>query len=255
MTSDQAEALSEPDELDVLQAEFGHRPSTRLAARAVSDYHAFLDRVMRYLTAEAGISQFLSIGTGLPAQGNVHETARAVNPAARIAYACDDAVVVAHVRAMLAGTPGVVAVEGDVRYPRHLLTARAVRELIDFTQPAAILLLAVLRAADDVDSASSAVRVITDRLAPGSCLVISQVTGDQAATAPQAREPGDGALVPAAARARAEADRFFDGLDLIPPGVVDAAAWRPGPVRGAPGRPALFWVGVGRKPLPGQGRR
>jgi hypothetical protein len=219
------------------------------AQRAARDNRAFLGRAVRFLAAEAGIGQFLDIGTGLPTRGNVHEIARSVNPDARVVYCDYDPIVMAHARALLAGTPDVEAAEGDVRYPRHMLTLPAVRELIDFSRPVAVLLVAVLHFVPDSDSPWSAVKCITDHLAPGSYLVISHVTSDEIPddAVRQAREIYAGALAQGAARSRGDIARFFDGVDLIDPGLVDVAAWRSGRHRSAPGRPVLFYAGVGRK--------
>jgi hypothetical protein len=220
------------------------------AERAARDNRAFLARVVRFLAADAGISQFLDIGTGLPVGGHVHEIAQAVNPAARVVYADNDPVVVAHARALLTDSPLVGAVEGDVRYPRHLMTMPEVRGLIDFAQPVAVLLVAVLHFVPDSDSPWSAVHTITDRLAPGSYVVVSHVTGDETSDAAiaQAAEIYQGALVRGAARSRTEIARFFDGLEIMPPGLVDVAEWRPRRRAEAIGRPVLFWAGAGRKP-------
>jgi hypothetical protein len=217
------------------------------ARRAARDNRAFLGRAVRFLAAEAGIAQFLDIGTGLPTQGNVHEVARLTNPSARVIYCDYDPIVVAHARALLADTPDVQAVEADVRYPRHLLTLPAVRDLIDFDQPVAVLLVAVLHFLPDSDRPWSAVKCIVDHLAPGSYLVVSHVTGDEIPdnAVSRAQEIYAGALVHGAARSRAEIARFFDGVSLIEPGLTDAAAWRSG--RSQPGRPVLFYAGVGRK--------
>jgi O-methyltransferase involved in polyketide biosynthesis len=219
------------------------------AGRAARDNRAFLGRVVHFLAAEAGIGQFLDIGTGLPTRGNVHEVARLVNPDARVVYSDYDPIVMAHARALLADIPGVEAVEADVRYPGHLLTDPVVRNRIDFSQPVAVLLVAVLHFLPDSDGPWSAVKCITDYLAPGSYLVISHVTGDgipdQAVS--RAREIYAGALVQGAARSRGEIARFFDGTDLIEPGLTDVATWRSGRRRRGPGRPVLFYAGVGRK--------
>lgn len=220
------------------------------AARAAKDNRAFLGRVVRFLAADAGISQFLDIGTGLPVGGHVHEIAQAVNPAARVVYADNDPIVVAHARALLAEARSVAAVEGDVRYPRHLLTMPAVRDLIDFSRPVAVLLVAVLHFVPDSEDPWSAVRVITDWLAPGSYLVVSHVTGDEIPddAVRRAAEIYQGALVQGTARSVGEVARFFDGLDMAEPGLVDVAEWRPGRRAAAVGRPVLFWAGAGRKP-------
>jgi hypothetical protein len=222
------------------------------APRAARDNRAFLARAVRYL-AEAGIGQFLDIGTGLPTQGNVHQVARDVSPAARVVYVDNDPVVVAHARALLADTPAVIAVEGDVQYPRHLLTTKSIRKHIDFTQPVAVLLVAVLHFVADYSSPWSAVKAITDRLAPGSYVVISHVTSDEitADAVDRAREVYNGAFVQGTARSKGDIARFFDGLDLVLPGLVDVAAWRSGRNHSTAGRPVLFYAGIGRKPSTG----
>jgi S-adenosyl methyltransferase len=117
--------------------------------QAAADNRAFLARVTRYLAAEAGISQFIDIGSGLPGPGPVHEIAREAQPAVRVVYVDHDPVVVAHARALLADHPRtgpskVTAVEADLRYPRNMLTVREIRDTIDLTQPVAVLLIAVL---------------------------------------------------------------------------------------------------------------
>jgi len=219
------------------------------AQRAARDNRAFLGRAVRFLAAEAGIDQFLDIGTGLPTRGNVHEVARSANPDARVVYCDYDPIVMAHAQALLASTADVEAVEGDVRYPRHLLTLPAVRALIDFSRPVAVLLVAVLHFVSDSDSPWSAVKCITDHLAPGSYLVISHVTSDEIPddAVRQAQEIYAGALVQGTARSRGDIARFFDGVDLLEPGLVDVATWRSGRRRSGPGRPVLFYAGVGRK--------
>ena len=219
------------------------------AQRAARENRDFLGRAVRFLAAEAGIGQFLDIGTGLPTRGNVHEIARSVKPDARVVYCDYDPIVVAHARALLADAPEVQAVEADVRYPRHLLTLPAVRDLIDFDQPVAVLLVAVLHFLPDSDSPWSAVKCIVDYLAPGSYLVISHVTGDEIPehAVTQAKEIYAGALADGAARSRGDISRFFTGVDLIDPGLVDVASWRCRRRRSQPARPVLFYAGVGRK--------
>jgi hypothetical protein len=219
------------------------------AARAARDNRAFLGRAVRFLAADAGITQFIDIGTGLPTRGHVHQIAHAADPAARVIYADNDPIVVAHARALLADAPQVIAVEADARFPRHLLTLPAVRSLINFDRPVAVLLVAVLHFVPDSDGPASIVQAITDHLAPGSYVVISHVTGDQlpAAAVRQARQIYLGAFTSGAARSRDAIGRLFDGLDLIPPGLTSVTAWRPRR-RVTAARPVLFWAGIGRKP-------
>jgi hypothetical protein len=137
-----------------------------------------------------------------------------------------------------------------VRFPGHLLTDRAVRDVIDFSEPVGVMLAAVLHFVPDSAAPWSHVRYITDRLAPGSYVVISHVTGDDTPDAAirRAADVYRGAFIEGAARSGAQVARFFDGLDLIHPGLADAARWRAPGRRADAGRPVLFWAGVGRKP-------
>jgi SAM-dependent methyltransferase len=213
--------------------------------RAARDNRAWLGRAVHHI-AEAGVTQFLDIGSGLPAAGPVHEVARQVRPDARVAYVDHDPVVVAHARALLADAPGLVAVQADLRDPGTLLADPALAGLIDFGQPVAVLLVAVLHFLKDADDPHGIVRAITARLAPGSYLAISHGTTDEVdvGAARAAQTAYQGASMPGVPRSRAEVERFFDGLDLLPPGVADVRSWgQPG---AAPSGPVLFWGAVGR---------
>ena len=154
----------------------------------------FLRRAVRYLAAEAGITQFLDIGTGLPTQGNVHQVAQDINPAARVVYVDNDPMVLAHSRALKTGGNTVV-IEADLRDPRAILDHPGTRKLIDFGQPLAVLLVAVLHFISDDDDPSATVAAIRDALQPGSYLVLSHVTGDirreSAAKRSRALQEGD----------------------------------------------------------------
>ncbi|MDQ2874819.1 MAG: SAM-dependent methyltransferase, partial [Actinomycetota bacterium] len=212
-------------------------PGATWAARA---NRAFLGRAVRYLTGQ-GITQYLDIGSGLPTRGNVHQVAHEVSPGARVVYADIDPVVVAHARALLADSPAaahpkVTAVQADLRYPRHLITSREIRDHLDLDQPVGLLLVAVLHFMTDADRPHDVVRCLAGHLAPGSHVVISHVTADHigAEAARAAEAVYDGASAPGVTRSRDDIERFLDGLDLVPPGVTDAATWRPGPAP-APG--------------------
>jgi hypothetical protein len=228
-------------------------PGTRRAAR---DNREFLGRTVDFLAGEAGITQFLDIGSGLPAEGQVHEIAQAANAACRVVYADNDPTVVDYSQRLLAGAPLVAVAEGDVRYPGHLLTSRPVRGLLDFSQPVAVLMVAVLHFVPDDQGPWNRVLEFTRHLAPGSFLVVSHVTGDQipGSAVREAEEVFNGALVRGTARSKSEIARFFHGMDMADPGLVNVAAWRPGHEAAVtPGGPVLFWAGVARKPLPGRG--
>jgi hypothetical protein len=211
----------------------------------------FLRRSVRYLAAEAGIAQFLDIGTGLPTQGNVHQVAQQVNPAARVVYVDNDPMVLAHSRALK--TSGNTAViEADLRDPSAILDHPRTRALIDFSQPLAVLLVAVLHFIGGSDEPYAIVESIREAMADGSYLVVSHGTGgiqsDDSAgkvAAHYRKKVASGSTL----RDRDEILRFFTGLELIEPGLVQVPYWRPD----APEPPDAnkVWVlgGVGRKPV------
>jgi S-adenosyl methyltransferase len=219
--------------------------------RACRDNRAFLQRAVRHL-ARAGIRQFLDIGTGLPTMGAVHETA----PGARVAYVDYDRTVVNHARALLATTPDVIAAEGDLRRPQAITADEAIRAHLNFSQPVAVLLVAVLHFITDAGQPHSIVRHLMDAVAPGSCLVVSHVTADHVSEQAAATGRGvyDGASAPVIPRTLAEVTGFFDGLKLAEPGVTAASDWHPGIAPAPPragGHPATYvYAGVATKDLP-----
>jgi hypothetical protein len=226
------------------------------AAVAARDNRAFLCRAVRYLAREAGVSQFLDIGTGLPTAGSVHEIARACDVRRlRVVYADYDAVVVRHAEALLADSLNVAVVRADLRHPRDLLAEPAVRTMIDLAQPVAVLLVAVLHFLDDTEDPWSIVNQLKDRMAPGSYLIISHVTADNITpqAARQARDAYQGASAPGVPRTRAQIARFFGGLDMVSPGLVNISGWRPDEI-GPPAGTGLFYAGIGRKTSPGRPR-
>ena len=208
----------------------------------------FLRRAIRYLAAEAGITQFVDIGTGLPTQGNVHQVVQEINPDARVVYVDNDPMVLAHSRALKTGGNTVV-IEADLRDPRAILDHPGTRKLIDFGQPLAVLLVAVLHFISDDDDPLAIVAAIRNVLPPGSYLVLSHVSGDirresAASATVHYKKVSSGATL----RGRDEILRFFAGLELIEPGVVQVPYWRPdGP---EPADAGKVWIlgGVGRKP-------
>ena len=224
-------------------------PTTLVAAR---ENRAFLGRAVRYLVAEAGIRQFLDIGTGLPTTDNVHDVAQAVEPSARVVYADNDPLVLAHARALLTSSPeGRTAyIHADLRDPAAILAAPAVREVLDFSQPIALITVAVLHFVHDEFKPAAALATLLDALPSGSYLAASHVTGEHlpaegAATTRTYRASG----VPLQLRDSDEFARLaFDGLELVPPGVVLVSEWRPtgtGP-RPAPAEVNMYG-GVARK--------
>ena len=214
---------------------------------------AFLVRVVNYLAAECGIRQFLDIGTGLPTARNTHQVAQEVSPDARIVYVDNDPMVLIHARALLAGTRegSTHYVDADARDPSAIL--RDAAETLDFSKPAAVLLLIILHLIPDEDRPYDIVATLMEAMAPGSYLVISHAASDirpaeQAEMTAQLNERISGP--PATMRDQAAVTRFFDGLELLKPGIVQPQRWRPGP--GVPSNGSLqvtAWCGVARKPL------
>ena len=220
-------------------------PEAPLMAR---ENRKFLRRAVRYLAAEAGISQFLDIGTGLPTAGNVHQVAQEINRNARVVYVDNDPMVMAHSRALKTGGNTVV-IEADLRKPRMILDHPGTRKFIDFNLPLAVLLVAVLHFVGDGDQPHAIVSAIRDALPGGSYLVLSHVTGDirpevAAKSETEYKKVTSGATL----RTKEEILRFFTGLDLLEPGLVQVPYWRPDDSE-SPGADKV-WVlgGVARKP-------
>jgi hypothetical protein len=204
------------------------------AARAmVRENRAFLGRAVRHL-AEAGITQYLDIGTGLPGAGNTGEVARGVRPESRVAYVDYDPIVAVHSRALLSGDQSRTAVVlADVREPKSILDHPQVRDLLDFDQPVAVLMVALLHFVAHEEDAAGIVAAFRDALAPGSALVISHGTdGGQPEVSAAARKGWDNAKSQLVVRDRAEITALFGDFELVEPGVVQLPLWRPdGPVR------------------------
>jgi SAM-dependent methyltransferase len=212
-----------------------------------------LGRMVRFL-AQAGIRQFVDIGCGLPTGGNVHEIAQAAAPGSRVVYVDKDPVVVAHAQALLVSDGDTSVVQADVRDVEQLLAHPGVTSLIDLDQPVAFLLMSVLQVIHEDDVAAGIVKRLRDAMAPGSHLAIAHAISDACPDVTADlwklfRPGGPGESQPRCnVRAKAEVDPFFDGLELVEPGVVNLPAWRPDP--GEPTvHPASVWVvgGIGRK--------
>ena len=215
--------------------------------RLAKENRRFLGRAVRFLAGEAGIGQFLDLGTGLPTRGNVHQVAQQVNPAARVVYVDNDPMVLAHSRALKTGK-GTAVIQADLRDPGTILGHPDTRRLIDFSQPLAILFVAVLHFIADAD-ARAAVAAFTGAAAPGSYLVLSHVTGDPE---PEAAEVGTAAYAgtanPITLRTCDQILALFAGLEILEPGLVPVPQWRPGEPE--PADPGKGWMlgGVGYKP-------
>jgi len=208
----------------------------------------FLRRAVRYLAAEAGITQFLDIGTGLPTAGNVHQVAQEVNRDSRVVYVDNDPMVMAHSRALKTGGNTVV-IEADLRQPQMILDHPDARKLIDFSLPFAVLVVAVLHFVGDEDQPHAVVGTIHDAMPPGSYLVLSHVTGDIRPEAAAKSEAEYRKVTPGATlRTHEEILRFFADLELVEPGLVEVPCWQPDD-REAPDTGKVWVLGaVGHKP-------
>jgi hypothetical protein len=204
-----------------------HMPSMPMLARANRE---FMVRMTRYLVSELGIRQFLDIGTGLPTSPNLHEAAQQIAPECRVLYVDNDPIVLAHARALLTSTPqGKTAyLDADVRDTDAVLGSRELRETLDLQRPVALTILMILHLFTDENEAHALVRRLVEPLAPGSVLALSVVPdaegSSQFSDAMVAiRSQG----IPTKLRTKAETERFFDGLDLIGPGVTRVNQWYP----------------------------
>ena len=210
---------------------------------------AFLVRVVRYLAAEAGIRQFLDIGTGIPSANNTHEVAQAVAPDSRIVYVDNDPIVLTHAQALLASGPegSTQYIDGDLRDGAAIL--RAAAGTLDFTQPVALMLLGILHLIQDSQQPYRIVADLMDALPSGSYLAISHPAIDtHAAQAEAQKRYNERVSTPQTLRTHAEVARFFDGLELVPPGVVYVHTWHPDPGDIVPTDTTSAHGGVGRKP-------
>ncbi|HMD91130.1 MAG TPA: SAM-dependent methyltransferase [Trebonia sp.] len=225
-------------------------PAGRIGLR---ENRRFLGRAVRYLAAEAGVRQFLDIGSGLPATNNVHEVAQAAEPSSRVVYVDNDPLVLAHARALLASSSAgrTAYVQADLRDPTAILSSPAVREVLDFGQPLALMLIAVLHFLDDEDKPDEIIGALLDALPSGSYLAASHITLEHD---PVAVGGGQRAYLDAGITMHSrDADQFarlaFSGLEMVPPGVVLVSEWRPD-VTGPRPTPAEVscYGGIARKP-------
>jgi O-methyltransferase involved in polyketide biosynthesis len=221
-------------------------PGMAQSARA---NRAFLGRAVRYLAGEAGIAQFLDVGSGMPTVGNTHEIAQQVAPASRVVYVDNDPVVLMHARALLKSSPEGSSdyIDADLRDPGKIITEAG--RILDLSRPVALMLLMVLHFIPD-EEAYDGVSALLDAVAPGSFLVIAHMPRDIQADSmgELMRKAGD---VPSSAkmypRTRAEVARFLAGLELAEPGLVTLENWRPASASDSYAH-AIAWGGVARKP-------
>lgn len=224
-------------------------PEVRSTLRA---NRTFLGRVVRFLAKEAGITQFIDLGTGLPTQQNVHQVAQAVNPTAKVVYVDNDAVVLAHARAMLAGDANTTVAGADLRNPAQVLSNPELLRLISMDQPTALLMIAVLHFVGHEENAPAIIAQFRDALAPGSYLAISLGTTDgvDPAKIADAQRVYRSATAQLTYRSRAQIEDLFDGFELVQPGLVRLPDWRPDSALAARAeREGAEWMlgGAGRK--------
>jgi SAM-dependent methyltransferase len=237
------------DSGDAIAAAFPTVPMAALENRR------FLRRAVSFLTREAGIRQFLDIGTGIPTADTTHEVAQRIDPSCRVVYVDNDPIVLAHARALLTSTPqgATVYLDADVRDPATILSHPDLRRTLDMSEPVALMLVAVLHFVTDDEDPHGIVRTLVDALPSGSYLTVSHVTMDHmrpenAAYARTSQSHGPHGVL--AFRSGERIARFFDGLELVPPGLESVVTWRaadePGP------RPSIedaqIYCGVARKP-------
>ena len=227
------------------QAMISAVPDAPLMAQA---NRAFLRRAVHFLAGQ-GVRQFLDIGSGIPTVGNVHEIAQGLAPDSRVVYVDVDPVAVAHSREILGDDDRAVVIQEDLRRPDRILEHPYVRKLLDFNEPVAVIIVAVLHFIPDEDNPVGILRTIRRALAPGSYLVLSQANDDgrteeEVRDADQVYRSTDNPLF---ARTRSELIKFFDGFDLVEPGLVWVPRWRPDALDSTEdAERAVFTGGVGR---------
>jgi SAM-dependent methyltransferase len=234
---------------DAARALIALDPNLRAAMRV---NRAFLGRLVQFLAREAGIRQFLDIGSGIPTERNVHEVAQEAVPGARVVYVDNDEVAVAHSRLMLEANPDATVIQADLREPEKILADPETQLLIDFSQPVAVLLVAVLHFIPDSDDPARILVTLRDALAPGSYLAICHWCRDARPDAAPMMQSAYSSRVSAQAvpRTGAEIASLFGGFDLVEPGLVWLPEWRPDAPEDVPEDPwkysALAGVGIKR---------
>jgi len=207
-------------------------PDAKEAGRAC---RAYLGRVVRYLAGEAGIQQFLDIGSGLPTRTNVHQVAHELNPAARVVYVDNDPMVLAHGRALLADEETSTVIQADIREPEQILSHPVVAEYLDFTRPVGLLLLSILHHINDDEDPERIARVLRDALPSGSYLAIihfwdpADEHPDVSAKTRDAERVFNENLGTGRWRTRKEIMAYLGDFELVEPGLVPLAEWRPVP--------------------------
>ena len=219
-------------------------PTIRLS---IIENRRFLQRAVRFLV-EAGIGQFLDIGAGMPTDANTHEVAQAIAPRSRVVYVDNDPIVVSHARALLRSSPQgrTDYVEADLRAPQDILQSPQLRATLDMGRPVGLLLLAVLHFVPDADDPYGLVAQLVAAMPPGSYLVMSHGTYDPLPPEMIARCEEVNAVIdaPWRPRSREEVARFFDGMELVDPGIVSIGSWRPAKWSVVPAPQAVITYGA-----------
>lgn len=220
-----------------------HIPDIPIGAKAE---RAFLKRIVQFLVQDAGIRQFLDIGTGLPSADNTHEVAQSLDPRCRVVYVDNDPLVMVHARALLVSTPEGISdyIEADLREPETILATA--RQILDFEQPIGLMLLGVVNHLMDDDVAYGSVAQLVQAMPAGSYLVLTHSTAEihGEPMLRVMRETTERGGTPIRARTKVELERFFDGVELLEPGVVTCSRWRPDPASDEP--EVYLFGGVGR---------
>jgi SAM-dependent methyltransferase len=219
-------------------------PNFRTAVRA---NRAFLGRAVRFLAGQAGIRQFLDIGSGIPTENNVHEVAQDIVPGSRVVYADNDDVAVAHSRLLLQDNPDAAVIQADLREPGKILADPQTQLLLDFSRPVAVLLVAVLHFIPDDAQAADIVATLRGALAPGSYLVICHNCRDGQPDLASSFENVYNSRVTAELRFRTrdEIARLCDGFTILDPGLAWIPQWRPDSPDDVPDDPEKYWALVG----------
>jgi S-adenosyl methyltransferase len=218
------------------------------AVMAAYQKRNFLGRAVRFLSGQAGIRQFIDIGTGLTAPRSLHKLAWQAAPDARVLYVDCDPAVVSHAQELLARDGQAATIHGDLRDPGRILGDPALRALINLDEPVAILLAAVMHFTEDGEEPYRIVDTIKRAVVPGSYLALSHFSGDDIPpdVTQRVRALYEGSTAPLTQRSRQEIALFLDGLEIIPPGVVNGSAWRAGYAEPDPRR-TIFYAGLGKK--------
>ncbi|MRH90506.1 SAM-dependent methyltransferase [Nocardia sp. SYP-A9097] len=229
-----------------------HVPTIKAMARA---NRAFLSRAVRHLVADAGITQFLDIGTGIPTAGNTHEVAQQLDSNARVVYVDKDPIVLAHARALMDSTPQgrTRFIHADLHDPRSILENPDLTDTLDLSEPVAIMLVAIMMYFTDDDRPQDIIGTLLEAVPSGSYIVITHPTADFAPEAMAgvvaAAEASGIAFHP---RSKSDTSELFSGTTLVDPGLVPVASWRPElidrPAVVAEAESAWYWAGIGRKP-------